>query len=157
MVWHVCRLENTMGMPWTTASAQFVAEGRFAGQDVCYYTAPGSKADVRVNRALNAIAEQAEYEESRERNAAVFYGSHYDLVTVRGELKLTNRLGKDIRAEVVKHLSGEVKETSGSPRDVRTAKGLKRVNPRHDLIWEVDLAAGETEELSYVYSVYVRN
>ena len=157
IVWHVCRVENTMGMPWTTAPAQFVADGRFVGQDVCHYTPAGRKTDVRVNRALNVIAEQAEYEIKRDRNAGHFFGYSYDLVTVRGELKLTNHVGKDVRAEVVKHLSGEVQETSGSPRDVPTAKGLKRVNPRHDLVWEVDLKADDKVELFYVYTVYVRN
>jgi hypothetical protein len=157
VVWHVCRLENTMGMPWTTAPAQFVTDGRIAGQDVCYYTTPGSKTDVRVNRALNVVAEQAEYEVKRDRNAANFFGYSYDRVTVRGELKLTNKVGKDVRAEIVKHLSGEVQETAAGARDVPTAKGLKRVNPRHDLIWELDLGAGDKEELFYVYTVYVRN
>jgi hypothetical protein len=38
-----------------------------------------------------------------------------------------------------------------------TAKGLKQVNPKHVLTWELDLKAGEEQKLSYVYKVYVRN
>ncbi len=41
--------------------------------------------------------------------------------------------------------------------DTPTAKGLKRVNPRHVLVWEIALEPGERRTLSYTYEVYVRN
>ncbi len=157
VVWHVCRIRNTTQMPWTTAPAQFITGGRIVGQDTCYYTPAGNKTDVRINRALNMVADQAEYELERERNAARFYGRSYDLVTVRGELKLSNRVGKNVHAEVIKHLSGEVVAFTPDAKDVPTAKGLKRVNSRHDLIWTLDLEPGEKADLSYTYKVYVRN
>ena len=58
---------------------------------------------------------------------------------------------------VVKHLCGQVKESMPEARDVPTAKGLKRVNSRHDLIWDLELKAADKAEVSYVYTVYVRN
>ena len=61
IVWHSCRMQNTMNMPWTTAPTEFVKDGRFTGQDICYYTAPGAKATIRINRAMNVVAEQAEF------------------------------------------------------------------------------------------------
>ncbi|MCP4580423.1 MAG: hypothetical protein GY839_02315, partial [candidate division Zixibacteria bacterium] len=57
-VWHSCRLVNNMEMPWTTAPAEFVKNGQFTGQDICYYTAPGAKTTIRINRAMNVLAEQ---------------------------------------------------------------------------------------------------
>jgi hypothetical protein len=155
-VWHSCRLKNSMDMPWTTAAAEFVKDGRFIGQDVCYYTASGTETTVRITRAMNVVAEQSEVEVKRERNAKNFYGYRYDLVTLKGTLKVLNKTGKRIKLEIKKDLSGEVLETSHDARDVKVAKGLKRVNPRHTLTWEVDMAPGTEEKLSYTYTVYIR-
>jgi len=155
-VWHSCRLTNQMKMPWTTAPAEFVTGGQFTGQDICYYTAPGTQTTVRINRAMNVLASQAEFEVERKRNAASFYGSSYDLVKVKGELKIRSRLGQPVNAEVTKELSGESVETVPQAEDVTTAKGLRRVNPRHTLTWKVELKPGEEQTLSYTYSVYVR-
>ena len=156
-VWHSCRLVNTMSMPWTTAPAEFVKDGQITGQDVCYYTAPGTKTTIRINRAMNVLAEESELEVERERNVTKFHGSHYDLVKVKGELKLINRLGKAATVEVTKNLSGEVLETNPKATDTPTAKGLKRVNPRHQLLWEIELEPGGDQSLSYTYEVYVRS
>ena len=156
-VWHACRLTNNMKMPWTTATAEFVKDGQITGQDICYYTAAGTETTIRINRAMNVLAEEAELEQNRERNAATFHGSRYDLVKVRGELKLENRLDKTANVEITKQLSGEVLETDPEATDTPTAKGLKRVNPRHVLVWEIALEPGERRTLSYTYEVYVRN
>ncbi len=156
-VWHSCRLVNNMKMPWTTAAAEFVKDGQLTGQDICYYTALGAETTIRINRAMNLLAEEAELELERKRNAATFGGSRYDLVKVKGELKLQNRLDKSANVEVTKNMSGEVLETVPQAKDIPTAKGLKRVNPRHVLVWEIELKPGQKQTLSYTYEVYVRN
>ncbi|MFH1077504.1 MAG: hypothetical protein V1753_11875 [Pseudomonadota bacterium] len=155
-VWHCCRLKNTLNMPLTTASAQFVSRGQFNGQDLCYYTAPGGETTIRINRAMNILADQREYEVERKRNAASFYNSSYDLVKVRGELKLQSRLDKDVPVEITKELSGEVLDIAKGAKDIMTAKGLKKVNQKHVLTWAFDLKAGEEQTLFYVYQVYIR-
>jgi len=156
-VWHCCRLRNTLEMPLTTAAAEFVSVGQFVGQDVCYYTAPGAETTIRINRAMNILAEEAEYEVERKRNAADFYGYRYDLVKVRGELRLRSRLDKAVAVEITKELSGEVLENPSKAKDVTTAKGLKKVNPKHVLTWEIDLGPGDEQTLSYVHQLYVRS
>lgn len=156
-VWHACRLVNNMNMPWTTAPAEFVKDGQVTGQDICYYTAPGAETTIRINRAMNVMAEEAELELARKRNATTYHGVRYDLVTVNGELKLENRVDKTATVEVTKNLSGEVLETAPQAKDIPTAKGLKRVNPRHVLVWKIDMKPGEKRTLSYTYEVYVRN
>lgn len=156
-VWHSCRLRNSMKMPWTTAPAEFIANGRFVGQDTCYFTAPGTETTVRINRAMHVIADQAEFEVERQRNAAQFYGSRYDLVTVRGELKVQNRTDKTVPLEITKHLSGDVVSISPEAKDIPTAKGLRRVNTRHTLVWNLDVKSGQEQDLTYKYRVYIRN
>ncbi len=156
-VWHSCRLLNNLKMPLTTAAAEFVKDGKFTGQDVCYYTAPGTKTTIRINRAMNVLAEQAEVEVERKRNDARFYGYQYDLVKVEGKMKLKSRLDKKVDVEILKELSGDVLSTTPKSKDVKTAKGLKRVNSKHELTWEIELRSGEEMELSYQYQVYIRS
>ncbi len=155
-VWHVCRMVNAAKMPFTTSAAEFVKDGQFVGQDTCFYTVPGTEASIRINRAMNVQAEQGEQEVERKRNAANFYGWSYDLVKLTGELKVRNRLDKAIELEITKELSGEVLETSGKPADVRTARGLKQVNPKHQLIWTAKLPVSGEEKITYSYQLYIR-
>jgi len=156
-VWHSCRLVNNMEMPWTTAAAEFIKDGQFTGQDICYYTPPGAETTIRINRALNVLAEETELELDRQRDAAHYHGYHYDLVKVKGEMKLLNRLDKSITVEVTKNLSGEVLECVPEAKDIPSAKGLKWVNPRHVLVWEIELKAGQEQKMSYTYEVYICN
>jgi len=155
-VWHVCRVVNTAKLPLTTAAAEFVKDGQFVGQDTCFYTAAGAEASIRINRAMNVQAEQAEVEVERKRNAANFYGYGHDLVKLAGELKVRNRLDKAIDLEITKELSGEVLEKSGEAKDVQTARGLKQVNPKHVLTWLSALKAGEELKITYSYQLYIR-
>jgi hypothetical protein len=156
-VWHSCRLVNTLKMPLTTASAEFMNNGTFAGQDICYYTAPGAETTIKINRALNVIGEQGEIEVDRKRGITQFYGWNYDLVKVKGEMKVKNRLDKTITIEITKHLTGEIQQKKPDAKDVPTAKGLKQVNPRHILTWQMELKPGEEQTASYLYQVYIRN
>ncbi len=154
-VWHSCRLTNSLDLPLTTAATEFVTDGQFVGQDVCYYTAPGMETTIRINRAMNVLVDQTEIELKRERQVAKFRGNYYDLVEVRGELEINNKLDKTISLEVVKELSGEVLEMLPEADDVPTAKGLKQTNPRHLLTWELELEPGQKVTLSYRYQVYI--
>ena len=157
-VWHSCRLVNTLDMPLTTAPAQFVTDGRLTGQDMAHYTPPGAEATIRINRALNVVAEELEQERSRKEDAREFRGRRYDEVTITGELKITNRTARAIRIEVTKELTGDVAETAPDASRVRAlVRGLKAVNPRHEVVWEVDLEAGASETLTYTYQVYLRD
>jgi hypothetical protein len=155
-VWHVCRLVNSAKMPLTTAATEFVKNGQFVGQDTCYYTAAGAETSIRINRAMNVQAEQAEVEIERKRNAANFYGYGYDLVKLTGELKVRNRTEKPIDLEISKELSGEVLEKSHNAKDVQTARGLKQVNPKHSLTWQTTAKSGEEVKITYSYQLYVR-
>jgi hypothetical protein len=155
-VWHSCRLVNTLTMPLTTASTEFVANGEFTGQDVCYYTAPKTETTIRINKALNILAEQAESEVERKRDASVIHGYHYDLVKIKGELKIRNKIDKTVSVEITKELSGEVIETLPRAGDVKTARGLKQVNTKHILTWVIQLNPGEDQSVSYQYQVYFR-
>lgn len=156
-VWHSCKLSNTLSMPLTTAATTFTSDGMFIGQDICFYTPPGFETTIPINKALNVVAEQAEYETERVRDASKFNGYSHDLVKVKGELKVRNHVGKKIHMVITKELEGEIKECKPSGKDVQPAQGLKQVNTRHILTWELDLDPGKEESVKYFYEIYLRN
>lgn len=156
VVWHSLRLSNTGGVPWTTSPAMVVQNGQVLGQDIVYYTSPGGKTLAKITQAVDVKAEQAEYESDRVRNAGKFFDSNYDLVTVKGSLKVTNFKNKDIVLTITKELSGEVAQSSPQAKVAQTAKGLKSVNPQNVLTWEVPVKAHDKMEIEYQYRVYIR-
>lgn len=156
-VWHSIRLMNTSTVPWTTAPAMTMQGGNVLGQDLIHYTSPGGKTTVRITKAVDINAEQAEYEVARTRNAANFYGYSYDLVEVRGKLKATNFKDKGVTLTITKELSGEVVKTEPAAKVEQTARGLKKVNPKSVLTWELPIKSREKVEIDYSYKVYVRD
>jgi hypothetical protein len=155
-VWHGIRLTNSSTAPWTTAPAMTMQEGHVLGQDLIYYTSVGSKSTVRITKAVDVKAEQAEFEVKRERNAARFYNENYDLVDVSGKLKATSYKDKAITLTITKELSGEVVKSAPVAKVEQTAKGLRKVNPKSILTWELPVKAKGRIEIDYSYKVYVR-
>ena len=155
-VWHCVRLENTMKIPWTTAPAETVSEGLILGQDTLHYTPAGGESTLRITRAASVKAEQIEWETARKRDALQMYGYHYDLVTIEGKLQVKNFLAKQVRMEINKLLSGEEKSSDPKAEVTKPASGLKLMNGKKKLTWEIDLKAGEEKTMSYIYDVYVR-
>ncbi len=156
-VWHSIRLTNTGSVPWTTSPAMTMQGGQILGQDLINYTSPGGKTTVRITKAVDIKAERAEFEIERTRNAANFYGYNYDLVEVKGQLKATNFKDKSITLTITKELSGEVTKTLPVAKVEQTARGLKKVNPKSVLTWEVPIKPREKAEIEYTYKVYVRD
>ncbi|MGD9109478.1 MAG: hypothetical protein PVG93_00930 [Phycisphaerales bacterium] len=155
-VWHCVRLENKSTLPWTTAPAQIVKAGMILGQDTLKYTPISGENDVRITQAINIKAEQVENEIERKRDAAQMYGRHFDLVTVEGNLSLTNFQDKNVKIEVSKILSGEVKTTQPEAEIKTLARGLKRMNSTRKLTWIIELEPKQSSEITYTYEVYVR-
>lgn len=157
IVWHSLRLTNETGMPWTTAPAETVQDGRILGQATLHYTPRGAKTLLKITQALGIQPEETEVEIARQPNAQTFMGSRYDRVTVRGTLTMRSHMDREVSVEVTKLLTGEVTETSPQAEVVKLAAGLQRANPRSRLTWEMPLPAGETVQMTYVYNVFVRS
>ena len=155
-VWHSIRLTNSSRVPWTTAPALTMQGGQVLGQDLIHYTSPGGKTTVKITKAVDIKAERAESETARQRNAASFYGTSYDLVEVHGKLEAVNYKDKGITLTITKELSGEVLASSPAAKVAKTAKGLKQVNPKSALTWELPVRSRARVEIDYGYKVYVR-
>ena len=156
VVWHSLRLENTMSMPWTTAPAQIMKDGQIIGQDTLNYAAAKAETTVKITQAVSVKAEQQELEVARDRDALILYGRHFDRVTIEGTLEVTNYKDKAISLEITKTLSGEVLSAMPSAGDVVLARGIKAMNPTHQLTWKLDAKAGETKEITYTYAALIR-
>jgi hypothetical protein len=155
-VWHSIRLTNSGDVPWTTAPALTMQRGQVLGQDLIHYTSPGGKTTVKITKAVDIKAEQAEYEVTRQRNAANFYGTSYDLVEVRGKLEAVNYKDKSITLTITKELSGEVLKSAPVAKVEQTAKGLRKVNAKSVLTWELPVRSRGKLAIEYGYKVYVR-
>jgi hypothetical protein len=155
-VWHSIRLDNTTIVPWTTAPAQLLKDGQIIGQGTMRFTPPKGKAKVKITKAVSVKADQAELEVARERDAVRVYGYHFDRVTIEGKLSVANYKDASIALEVKKTLSGEVKSVSMEAEDVALARGLRRMNPVHQLTWTFELDPGEREEITYTYVALIR-
>ncbi|MHC4758945.1 MAG: hypothetical protein ACYTE8_09830 [Planctomycetota bacterium] len=131
-VWHCLRLENTTKVPWTTAP-----------------TPTKGETTVKITQAVSVKAEQSELETERIRDAAQLYGYHYDLVTLEGQLSVTNFQDKSIRLEITKILSGEMQFSEPEVKIESLARGLRRMNGVKKLTWIIELKAGESKELGY--------
>ncbi len=133
--------------------------GRVLGQDTIHYTPPQASTELKITQAVAVDAQQNEYETQRKRNAAKFHSRSYDLVTIDGELAVTNYKDKKIALKITKTLTGEVRDTDGAPIVVKLARGLRQVNPRSQLVWQIDVPAGndQTMTINYRYQVYTRN
>jgi len=156
IVWHSVRLTNATNMPWTTAPAQSMKDGQIIGQDTLNYTAPKAETAVKITQAVGVKADQTETEISREREAVRLYGDHFDRVTIKGTLQVTNYTDTLISMEITKTLSGEVKKTDPEAEDTTLARGLKSMNPVHDLTWKLDMKPGEDRQITYVYEALIR-
>jgi hypothetical protein len=155
-IWHSVRLTNDSGVPWTTAPAMTMKDGNLLGQDQLAYTPVGGRTTVRITRAVDVQGDRAEYEVSRDRNAATFYSSSYDKVTVRGEIQVTNLKHEAIELEITKHVQGDVAKNPDEAAVSQVAEGLRRVNPTTRLIWRIPLKEGEERTLTYEYALYLR-
>ena len=156
IVWHSLRLTNRTKLPWTTAPAQLMKDGHIIGQDTLHYTAPKAETVVKITHAVGVKAEQTEIETNRERDAVSLYGRHFDRVTIEGTLRLTNFKAEPIAIEITKTLSGDVQKTAPKAEDTTLARGLKAMNPVHDLTWKLDMKPGESREITYSYIALIR-
>ncbi len=158
VVWHSIELTNTTEQPWTTAPAMTVKDGRVLGQDTMHFVPPGGSTLLRITQAISVDAQQNELEVERERGAAIFHGSTYDKVTIEGKLKITNHKAEAVTVRISKTLTGEVVSADAAPDVVKLASGLRGVNPRSRLTWEIEVQPGAEEgsEVTYRYSFFTR-
>jgi hypothetical protein len=158
-VWHSLKFKNTSGQPLTTGIATTFKNGEILGQDTMHYVSAGGRAEVKITKALDVHAEADEAEVSRERAAIKQPNGYpmYDLVTLKGTIRVSNSKPKTVTMRIKKELTGEIIATEGSPEISKTAKGLRSMNPGQKIEWNADIESGKSLTLTYSYKLYVRS
>ena len=155
-IWHTLRLENTTSSPWTTGPIMVLRDDTLIGQDLSHYTPAGGSATVKVTKAMNLYAEQSEVELSRGNEDIRRWGDRYDRVRLKGTLLVRSHQAKAAELEITKTLSGSLLDSSLEPEVRALARGLRQINPTHQLRWNQRLEPGEELVIDYEYEVLVR-
>lgn len=153
-VWHSIKLTNSTKFPWTTAPAFIVSGWRPLAQDTVRYTPGGVSTNLKMTVAADLSHERQELETERQRDQKI-YNYSYDLVTVKGVLRIKNLKDREITMEIKKKMTGEVIEVSHSGKIEKVAEGLQGVNQNSSVSWKFPIKGGEEANVTYKYKVYI--
>jgi hypothetical protein len=156
-VWYALKLNNTTGMPWTTAPAISFREWKPLGQDMIKFTAIGGEEVLRVTPATEVVGTHVLEEKTRIREKLRWNGSDYefDLVTVEGTIKLRNVKKQPIELVLTRNLVGEVESATDNGKITKEGLNLQSINSNSIVKWNIAIPSGE-KEIKYTYKVYVR-
>lgn len=157
-VWHALRAKNETNAPWTTATVLVVKDWQPVSQSLLLYTPVHGSVDITTTVAPDIVSGRTDVEVSRKQGALKIpnYGATYDLVTVKGELRLSNHKAQAVRLIATRQLEGEVAEVTSGGEVEKLAEGYGGINPTSRITWDLPLAAGQDLTLGYTYNVYVR-
>lgn len=163
-VWHQFELDNTSDVPWTTGPAMMLRDIFPLGQELLTYTPSGSKVLLPVTVAVNVRGDHFEEEIDRTPKALAWRSHHYEKVSKKGTITLTNYRDKPSQMRVIASMGGLVESASDDARirvnDHRVqdweGHNYGPVNNHSDVTWEFELAPGETRSVTYKVNFYVR-
>jgi len=154
--WDAITFRNPFDFPMTTAPAAMFDGVRFLGQSQSGWVNVGGRATIPLTRALSVSGVYSETEEEGGRGEVRVFGLRCREAIVEGSIELTNRRGEPVEAVIRRHFSGDLIEAQGEPAQRLLGVGARSLNPRQELVWRREVAAGDTVTLSFRYKVYVR-
>ncbi|MCE9559698.1 MAG: hypothetical protein K8R88_12190 [Armatimonadetes bacterium] len=156
-VWHMIEFANSAKQPLTTGPITVYKDNKLIGQDTLSYTSASAPCRVKINKSLDVSADSTEIEKARVRDSLrTNFGIVYDLVTVEGTVKITNRKSETIKMKVNKAFEGESTTALGADKVTKTAKRLRDVNPHTLINWKPTIKSGDSWTATYTYTMYVR-
>lgn len=173
-VWHQLELANEAKRPWTSGPALTMQDFTPIGQDLLPYTAPGGKSLLPLTVAVDVQATYDEEELERKPASLRIDGYDYFLVKKRGTITVKNYRQEASQCCVNVRVIGTVdpelrKPTSGERDPLKPTVKLDalrqgeadlntytRVNNVSELKWDLPIAAGSTQVITFEYGVYMR-
>jgi hypothetical protein len=153
--WDAVLFANPLKFPMTTAAVSTLEGGRFRGQSMATWTAPGHKTSIQINKALTVRGEHSEVEEEGKREIVWIAGDDFQRTVVSGRLKVSNARAGAVKMVIRAGFSGELIEAEGEPEKTLRSDGARSVNPHRQLEWTIDLTSGQSRTMTYRYSVLV--
>jgi len=162
-VWHQLELTNRSKVPWTTGAAIILRGNLPMGQDLLTYAPPGGTSLLPMTVAVNLRGTLAEEEIERKPNVLSWGGHSYSLIRKKGTITLTSFRDADSDMRVTVSLPGKADAVSGDghiriddfhPGDWQGGGFWQ--NNHSELVWELNLKPGQTVEMTYTVSFYVR-
>lgn len=156
---HTLKIKNNLNAPLTEGAVLVVnnEDGNTnpIAQDLIEYTPVKGESYVNLTLAQDIKTEHKESESGRKENARRTKDAAWDLVTISGEIKITNYGQKDIKMNVKRWLNGKPGKS-----DVQWKVDPKTINnglnPTNEITWEFSLNKGEEKIIKYTYDVYLR-
>jgi hypothetical protein len=162
-VWHQVELENKGDAPWTTGSALVVQGELPISQDVLTYTPRNGRSRVPLTVATEVRAIYEEVEVSRNPQALQWNNSTYAQIRKKATLTLINSRNKKTTLIAKASVIGKVDAmsdggtaTASDMEFFNYDSGLRALNARGNVSWELTLEPGEKRVVTMEYSVYAR-
>ncbi len=160
-VWHTIKLKNDTKNVWTNGAAMVLKingkDIQPISQDDLPYTSIGGDNSLKLTIAPDVSVKDYEKETNRQvRQKQKDDKYYYDIVTVKGEIKLHNYKGKEIRLDLKKDILGNLKESNTPWLKTERVNLNNRYHKMNNVCWEIKLKAGEKKVIEYEYEVYVR-
>ena len=153
--WDALRFRNPLPMPMTTAPAMITSGNRFNGQTASYWVNRGEETTLPVTKSLSIRTIASENEKQGKREVVYIGGNDFQRVRVQGTLSIGNHRNEPIEIVIRRRFSGELSSADRQPKLVLREEGVYSVNRRNELTWNLKLAPGQQQDLSYEYTVLV--
>lgn len=159
---HTIKLTNNSGYTWTAAPALVLKndQGQNApiSQDKLGYTSQKDHISVRLTEAPDVSVQFLDKELSRVPNKKSIKKGNYtyynDWVTVETKVTIHNYKNKNIRLDLKRAITGELKESTTEWKLSPRVQFGHTLNKKTDVCWEIELKAGEQKVIKYSYSFY---
>ena len=171
----VAELKNSSDVPFTTAPAIFLKDGKLMGQGMMTYTPVGGSVELKINKAVDLTVAHDETEEGRTPNARNWGGYNYDQIDVEGVIEIGNRRTTPVRIRVTRELLGISDEVGADGLAIRRNANQKNwgstpfwwgwyswpswwyhLNVYTDLQWELTIPPGKSAKLPYSWHYFWR-
>ncbi len=153
---HLLVLQNSTPTAWTTGPCLAVSEGRPLSEDLLKYVPQGGSGEIPVTTAINVANDISETEVDRKLKAhSPRHNVYYDLVKLRGTVKVRNFEKRAIKVVVSQSVPGKPIEASEKGKITIDTQKLRLLERRGRIEWILEIKPGQTREVTYVYERYV--
>jgi hypothetical protein len=156
-VYHSIEILNNTKNPFTTGSVMIIngANGQPVAQDLLRYTGTGLTSSIRLTQSQDIRVENKENVKNISNDFTRINNINYRLVTVEGEITITNSNNKDLNFSLSKTVIGKLGFVSEKHTTTSQVIGHD-INPIESFNINMILKGNETKKVTYTYQIYTR-